>query len=103
MTTYSILNKGNEVTIEVKGHANYAEKGADIVCAAISTACIMTANLIDKITEIRYNILDLVCEEGYFRLQVKKSDSVTIGIIDNFIETLDSLQKQYPKYIKIKS
>ena len=103
MTTYSIKNKNNETTIEVKGHSGYADSGNDIVCAAISTACIMTANLIDKIESIRYNILDLVCEEGYFRLQVKLADSVTIGIIENFCETLDSLQKQYPKYIKIKS
>jgi uncharacterized protein YsxB (DUF464 family) len=103
MTTYSIKNSKNEVTVEISGHSGYAEYGNDIVCAAISTACIMTANLIDKIGSIRYNILDLVCEEGYFRLQVKLADSVTIGIIENFCETLDSLQKQYPKYIKIKS
>jgi len=102
MTTYSIKIKNNETTIEVKGHSGYADSGNDIVCAAISTACIMTANLIDKIESIRYNILDLVCEEGYFRLQVKLADSVTIGIVDNFCETLDELQKQYPKYIKIK-
>ena len=101
MTTYKIINKGNETLIEVKGHANYAEKGSDIVCAAISMACLMTTNLIDRIKEIRYNILDLVCEDGYFRLQVKKSDSVTQAIVENFTETLDELQKQYPKYIKI--
>ena len=85
MTTYNITNKGNEVTIEIKGHANYAEKGSDIVCSAVSIACLMTANLIDRIKEIRYNILDLVCEDGYFRLQVKKSDSVTQSIIENFV------------------
>ena len=101
MTTYSIKHKGNEVTIEVKGHAGYADKGYDIVCASISMACIMTANLIDKIKELRYNILDLVCEEGYFRLQVKESDALTQSIVENFTETLDELQKQYPKYIKI--
>ena len=102
MTTYSIKNNKNKTTIEVKGHSGYADSGNDIVCAAISTACLVTANLIDKIESIRYNILDLVCEEGYFRLQVKLADSVTIGIVDNFCETLDELQKQYPKYIKIK-
>ena len=26
MTTYNITNKGNEVTIEIKGHANYADE-----------------------------------------------------------------------------
>ena len=49
MTTYYIERKTNEALIEVKGHAGYATHGADIVCAAISTACFMTANLIDKL------------------------------------------------------
>ncbi len=102
MITYKIINKGNESTVEVKGHAGYDDSGKDIVCAAVSTACIMTANLIDKL-DLRYNILDLVCDEGYFRLQVKKDNSVISSIIDNLNESLDSLQKEYPKYIKIKN
>ena len=102
MTSYSVIYKKNEAVIEVKGHSGYAEIGHDIVCAAISTACIITANLIDKL-DLRYNILDLVCEEGYFRLQVKTTDNVTLGIFENLAETLDSLQQQYPKYLKIKN
>ena len=54
MTIYSIKRSNGEALIEIKGHAGYANKGEDIVCAAISTACIMTANLIDKIKEISY-------------------------------------------------
>ena len=102
MTTYSIKYKNNEAVVEVKGHSGYAEYGQDIVCAAISTACIMTANLIDKL-DLRYNILDLVCDEGYFRLQIKTDNKVVLGVFENLAETLDSLQQQYPKYVKIKN
>ena len=102
MTTYKIEYKINEALVEVKGHSGYADYGHDIVCASISTACIMTANLINKL-DLCYNILDLVCDEGYFRLQIKTTDSVIENIFSNLIETLESLEKQYPKYLKLKN
>lgn len=101
MTTYNVVKNENTATIEVKGHAGYAEYGHDIVCASISTACIVTANLIEKL-ELGYNIIDLVCDEGYFRLQVKSSDFTSNAILDNLKYTLDDISKQYPKYLKMK-
>ena len=35
--------------LEINGHANYANFGQDIVCAAISTAAIMSINLLERI------------------------------------------------------
>ena len=52
MTTYEVIRKEKESLIEVKGHAGFGPHGEDIVCSAISTACIMTANLIDKMKEM---------------------------------------------------
>lgn len=101
MTTYNIVRKTNEALIEVQGHAGYSTNGNDIVCAAISTACIMSANLIDKLG-LRYNILDLVSEDGYFRLQVKTDNNVVLMIFENLVETLEELHNQYPKYLKLK-
>ena len=102
MTTYKVVYKVNEAVIEVSGHANYDKHGSDIVCASISTACIITANLIDKL-DLRYNILDLVCEEGYFRLQVNTQDKTVLGIFENLVETLESISGQYPKHLKLKN
>ena len=102
MTNILVEYKNKEALIEVAGHTGYANSGEDIVCASISTACIMTANLIDKL-DFRYNMLDLVCDEGYFRLQVKTDSDVVLGIFENLVETLDSLQEQYPKYVKFKN
>ncbi len=103
MTFYRVVRKENESLLEVSGHAGFGPKGEDIVCASISTACIMTANLIDKMKEKSYNILDAVCEEGYFRLQVKTNDLVINDIFENLVDTLDALQKEYPAYLKIKN
>ncbi len=101
MTTYNVVYKGTDATIEVKGHANYDAYGSDIVCASISTACIYTANLIEKLN-LSYNIVDLVCEEGYFRLQVKTNDFTANAIFENLEYTLEEISKQYPKYLQYK-
>ena len=101
MTTWQVGRKDKEATIEVKGHADYAEYGSDIVCASISVACIMTADLIEKFN-LGYNIIDLVCDEGYFRLQIKTTDFVSNTLFENLEATLEEISKQYPKYLKLK-
>lgn len=103
MITVKINRKEiKSLCIEIQGHANYAEYGNDIVCASVSTAAIMTANLIEKL-KLGYNIIDLVCESGYFRLVVNGNDYTTCMIFENLEYTLDDIQKQYPKYIKYKN
>lgn len=101
MTTYSIIRKEQEATIEIKGHANYDVYGTDIVCASISTACIYTANLIERL-KLGYNTMDLVCDEGYFRLQIKTSDVILKALFDNLESMLTEISKKYPKNLKLK-
>ena len=100
MTTCRIVKENEEASIEVKGHAGYAKHCHDIVCASISTACIITANLIEKL-DLSYNVIDLVCDEGYFRLKVKTVDPTLNGVFENLEFTMANISKQYPKYLKI--
>ncbi len=102
MTTFCVVRKEKEATIEVKGHADFSSYGTDIVCSSISTACILTANLIEKL-HLSYNVFDLVCQEGYFRLQVDTTDFTTKTIFENLVDTLEELAKEYPKYVKLKN
>ena len=92
MTTYRIKRKGQEALLEVQGHSDYDIYGKDIVCASISTALIFTANLIEKLN-LGYNIMDLVCEEGYFRLQIKTSDLTANAVFENLEYTLEEISK----------
>ena len=87
-------------TIKVKGHANYAEYGADIVCASVSTAVYMSINQIevfDKTNCIEYSV-----NEGNAYIEVVREDEIVKKVISNLIFTLRDLELQYPKYIKIK-
>ncbi|MCR5734641.1 MAG: ribosomal-processing cysteine protease Prp [Lachnospiraceae bacterium] len=45
--------EGNYVSFSCKGHAEYSDKGNDIVCAAVSILVINTANAIEKLTDNR--------------------------------------------------
>ena len=102
MTTCIVKKEKDEAVLEVKGHSGYANYGEDIVCASISTACIMSANLIDKLN-LGYNILDLKVSDGYFKINLNIVDETVNGIFDNLVETLNELSNQYPKHLKIKN
>lgn len=99
MTKIDVCRSGSEWTMEVKGHANFAKYGEDIVCAAISTAVTLTANLIEKL-DLSYNIIELVCEEGKFILKINPSQELVCAVFENLEFALRDIAKQYPKYIK---
>ena len=84
--------------IVVKGHANYKAKGEDIVCAAVTTATILTANAIEHLKLNQH--IDLDVSEGYFKISLKESQDIVLGLLKNLEYTLNELEKQYPKYIK---
>ena len=91
-------NHGQIEFIEVTGHAEFAKKGADIVCAAVSTAVIMTVNALECLHVD--HMVDVIVEEGYFKASIKSHDSVVDGLLKNLEYTFDELFKQYPKYMK---
>ena len=89
----------NNKTIKVKGHANYAEYGADIVCASVSTAVYMSVNQIE-VFDKSYCINTKIVE-GNACIEVVCEDEIVSKVLSNLIFTLRDLELQYPKYIKI--
>lgn len=85
-------------TLEVSGHALYAKHGEDIVCASVSTAIILSSNLITRFKLDDH--IEVVIKEGYFKLKIIKPSQTVIHIVDNLVWTLDELLEQYPKHIK---
>ena len=85
-------------SITIKGHAGYAEAGKDIVCAAVSSivttsinACLSLDNASLKYEE----------KEGLVIIDVLNHDETTIKIINNMINMLAELAKDYKKNITI--
>ena len=84
--------------IEIKGHANYDDYGKDIVCASVSSIVITTINAI-----IEFDPESIYYEDLNNRILIEKlkDDDITNKLINNMIELLEELEKDYKKNIKI--
>ena len=97
MIKVSIISSGEIVNgLEVKGHANFAEHGKDLVCAGVS--CIITGGFNALIKE---EIEEIILEEGYAKVVVKP-ESKNVDVINVILIQLQTIQESYPKFIKIK-
>lgn len=96
-------NEDNLITgFKVIGHADYAEKGSDIVCAAVSALVINTINSIDKFTS---DTFDLIQDEDKGLIEFNMIDSVSSYgnlFLNSLAYGLQGIQEEYTdKYIKV--
>lgn len=97
MIRVSIISK-NEICygLEVKGHADFAPHGQDLVCAGVS--CIITGGFNALNNE---DIEEIVLEEGYAKV-ILKPESKSLDVLNVIIIQLQTIQESYPKFLKIK-
>ncbi len=94
--------------LEINGHANYANFGQDIVCAAISTAAIMSINLLERIISNRFEVFQndqkgYICLENICYDDIDKEKVIFIHqIFENLKDTLLEIQMKYPKNLHVK-
>ena len=88
-----------ENIIEITGHSNYDTLGKDIVCSAVSSIVTTTINGIISIDEkaISYNY-----QNDKMTITNNKKDEITNKLINNMLDLLKSLAKDYPKNICVK-
>ena len=86
----------NKITVE--GHAGYDVSGKDIVCSSVSSIIITTINAIIRIDE---KAIDYKFNDGFVEIIVLKNTSVINHLIENMIDLLIQLEKDYKQYIKI--
>lgn len=91
-----VLIKDKNITIS--GHANYDLYGKDIVCAAVSATVITTVNGILSIDESSIEVI----EDGKVEIKILKEDKIVNKLINNMINLLTELQKDYKDNIDIR-
>ena len=89
----------NKDEITIKGHSGYAEEGFDIVCASVSSISITTVNALSSIDE---DCIEYEENDGYLNIKMKKHNETIDKLIDNMINLLKELEKNYKKYIEIR-
>ena len=104
MTTITIqqTKSGIYKGVESFGHAEYAESGEDIVCAAISILLITTLNYIEE--KLQVPVKQTEGEEGFTSTYfLKDLSNEGIAVLEAMIYGLQMIQKQYgKKYLALK-
>ena len=88
----------NEIT--VSGHAGYADKGHDIVCAAVS---VLVNTLVESMEEVTRGQLDCIQRDGFTQIVYWPwfDDGVQV-LIRAFFIGVGGVAAAYPGYVCIK-
>lgn len=92
-------------SFEMKGHADFAEHGKDLVCAGASAVSFGAVNAVISLTEIT-PIIKQNGDGGYLYVEVpsisnpEKAANIQL-ILEAMIVSLQTIEQDYGKYIKI--
>ena len=84
----------------MRGHANYAPIGQDIVCAGVSVLIQTLIQSIETLTtdEIEYNM-----QPGTVDIKIRCLSDLTRVLIDAFFIGVEGIAESYPDNVKINS
>ena len=104
MTRCEFFMDGDRITgFSVSGHSGYAEKGADIVCAAISTAVTMAEATINDVCGAKAKVR-VKEDDARITLTLPTScdeEETVQAVLSGLMLTLISLREDYPDYIEV--
>ncbi|MGN1398403.1 MAG: ribosomal-processing cysteine protease Prp [Erysipelotrichaceae bacterium] len=86
------------IKLNIEGHAGFADKGRDLVCASISSIAIGLLNSIDILDNQSCNI---IFEDNYINVEVVNNDEIIQTILQVGVIQLQTIEEVYPKNLKI--
>ena len=104
MTKVEFFDQDGKLTgFSVSGHSGYAEEGADIVCASVSTAVTFADAVITDVLGVSAKVkksekdarITLALPASY-----EEEDAVQ-AVLSGMMLTLCALRDQYPDYIEV--
>src|SRR4051812_4505443 len=96
---YKVGENFNFKYIIIQGHTNYAEKGQDIVCAAISAITNGTINFIQKNYKNDCKISYLPAEISIYPQNDNAECQLCLKLM---LYQLENIANSYPDYLKIR-
>ena len=86
--------------ISVKGHANYAEYGRDIVCSAVS---VLVQTLIQSVENLTADKITYDMQPGNVNIKLFSLSDQTKVLIDAFFIGIEGISKAYPDNVILKN
>ncbi|MBR2530035.1 MAG: ribosomal-processing cysteine protease Prp [Lachnospiraceae bacterium] len=93
-----LQSEGKYRGFRVKGHAGYAESGQDIVCASVSSAVMLAANII---TDGFKRDADVFADNDAVSCVAAEADEVTEAVIGMLRAQFEAVLEEFPDTIKI--
>lgn len=87
--------------VTVKGHANSAEYGKDLICASVSTAVTGIINELMKRKVFEEGRAYYELDEGFVNIIMITSDRDGQVVLETFVTILETIENSYPKYLTI--
>ena len=84
--------------ITIRGHAGYADKGQDLVCAGISSIAVGMMNALDQLTP---ETCVLLMKDADIEIQVIKETTENQLLLESLIIQLKTLKESYKTYVQI--
>ncbi|MBQ7597641.1 MAG: ribosomal-processing cysteine protease Prp [Clostridia bacterium] len=99
MITVTFCGTKDRLTgFQIHGHSGFDEAGKDIVCAAVSSAAILTANTATEILHLHAQVTDA---DGEMQFQLEPADiDAAQPLLQGFLLHCRELSKTYPQNIR---
>ena len=99
MIVCTVNKNDNLYSIIIEGHSGYDTVGKDIVCSSVSSSLILTVNLLERLGS-KFNF-ESDEELPMMKVEIKNYSDIEETILDNLIDCLKDVSRQYQKYLKI--
>jgi len=98
MIKITVIRANQKIEVlSVKGHANSAPHGQDIICAGVSAICDGGANALSNPECFAFQ-----ADEGLFEVkQVKVANNHDLDVLETMLTQLKTIAEAYPKFVSI--
>lgn len=97
-----IRKSGDHYTnFQVKGHAGYAERGKDIVCASVSSLTITAQNALRELTDSPVKDGVYIEKDAWEQTLILVPNDKTDLLIEAYKIGIEGVQEAYPDYVKL--
>lgn len=99
MIQIKIVRKNESITgFVIEGHAQYAPRGQDIVCAAVSALSISTINSIHSLTATPHHFRN---EDNLLELEILEASAESDLLTESLFLSLKSIEEEYLEHVTI--
>ena len=85
-------------TIKIRGHANYAPHGQDIVCAGVTA---LTQTLVESLETLTGNEIKYDMSPGRVDIEIMNPDEDAQLLTDSFLVGIEMIVDEFPEHIRV--